>query len=181
LERIVIHSFVALLCYLRRLVPGHTGEVLRSFLTIIVSAMFCVGAHAQSAATDSEWKRTFSLDELVRAATPTFLSEPQSAGGGHSTSSLEQAQRAQAEGDMLTEFPHSDDTPWYIAGQANIIFQAHPGFHSPYSGKNSLLGGGEYKTSLLGTVYTAYQVQRLFNRPATGSQSPLQHRLHPRH
>jgi high affinity Mn2+ porin len=129
--------------------------------------MFCVGAHAQSAATDSEWKRTFSLDELVRAATPTFLSEPQSAGGGHSTSSLEQAQRAQAEGDMLTEFPHSDDTPWYIAGQANIIFQAHPGFHSPYSGKNSLLGGGEYKTSLLGTVYTAYQVQRLFNRPAT--------------
>jgi high affinity Mn2+ porin len=57
---------------------------------------------------------------------------------------------------VLTMFSHPDMKPWMIAGQANIIFQAHPGFHSPYSGPNSLHGRGEYKTSLLGTVYTGY-------------------------
>ena len=44
-----------------------------------------------------------------------------------------------------TMFPHPDDTRYFIAGQANIIFQAHGPFHSPYEGTNSLLGRGEYK------------------------------------
>ncbi len=140
---------------------------MRSFLTLMASIVFCAGLHAQVAPFDSDRETTFSLDEPVRAAAPDLLTALQSAGGGHSTASLEEAPTEQAADDMLTMFPHSDDTPWYVAGQANIIFQAHPGFHSPYSGKNSLLGGGEYKTSLLGTLYMAYQVQRLFNRPAT--------------
>ena len=58
----------------------------------------------------------------------------------------------------VTIFPHSDATRWLLAGQANIIFQAHPGFHSPYEGTNSLLARGEYKTSLLGTFYMGYQL-----------------------
>jgi hypothetical protein len=61
-------------------------------------------------------------------------------------------------------FPHSDDAPWYAAGQANIIFQAHPSFHAPYQGQNSLHGAGEYKTSLLGTLYLGYELQRLLHR-----------------
>ncbi len=96
--------------------------------------------------------------------------EPQSAGGGHSTASLSRAPRAAgqpapADDTPLTMFPHSDQTPWYVAGQANIIFQAHPSFHSPYQGVNSLHGAGEYKTSLLGTLYLGYQLQRLPLRP----------------
>jgi high affinity Mn2+ porin len=59
---------------------------------------------------------------------------------------------------QLTLFPHSDTARWMITGQANIIFQAHPGFHSPYSGVNSLLARGEYKTSLVGTLFLGYQV-----------------------
>jgi high affinity Mn2+ porin len=58
----------------------------------------------------------------------------------------------------LTMFPHPDDTRYFAAGQANIIFQAHGPFHSPYEGTNSLLSRGEYKTSLLGTAYLAYQL-----------------------
>ena len=54
-------------------------------------------------------------------------------------------------------FPHPDTAPWYVAGQANIIFQAHPPFHSPYQGPHSFHGAGEYKTSLLGTLYLGYQ------------------------
>lgn len=63
---------------------------------------------------------------------------------------------------QLTVFSHSDAARWLISGQANIIFQAHPGFHSPYSGTNSLLARGEYKTSLVGTLYTGFE---LVNNP----------------
>jgi hypothetical protein len=65
-----------------------------------------------------------------------------------------QAPEAQAP----TMFPHPDTTRYFVAGQANIIFQAHGPFHSPYEGTNSLLGRGEYKTSMLGTTYLAYQL-----------------------
>jgi high affinity Mn2+ porin len=57
-----------------------------------------------------------------------------------------------------TMFPHPDNWRIFIAGQANIIFQAHGPFHSPYEGINSLLSRGEYKTSLLGTLYLGAQV-----------------------
>jgi high affinity Mn2+ porin len=58
----------------------------------------------------------------------------------------------------LNIFPHNDANRYLISGQANIIFQAHPGFHSPYEGTNSLLARGEYKTSMVGTLYLGYQV-----------------------
>jgi hypothetical protein len=57
-----------------------------------------------------------------------------------------------------TMFPHSDTTRYLVGGQANIIFQAHAPFHSPYSGANSLLGRGEYKVSLIGTLYSAFEL-----------------------
>ena len=57
-----------------------------------------------------------------------------------------------------TLFPHSDTTPYLIAGQTNIVFQAHAPFHSPYEGTNSFLPRGEYKTSLLGTLYLGLQL-----------------------
>ncbi len=52
-----------------------------------------------------------------------------------------------------TMFPHSETSRYFIAGQANIIFQADGPFHSPYEGPNSFIGRGEYKVSLLGTLY----------------------------
>lgn len=67
----------------------------------------------------------------------------------------------------LTMFAHPDDKPWFVSGQANIIFQAHPGFHSPYEGDNSFLGRGEYKTSLLGTLFLGYQPWHGFSKDET--------------
>jgi high affinity Mn2+ porin len=58
----------------------------------------------------------------------------------------------------VTVFPHPDASRYLLSGQANIIFQAHPGFHSPYEGTNSLLARGEYKTSMVGTVYTGFEI-----------------------
>lgn len=66
---------------------------------------------------------------------------------------------------QLTVLPHSDTAPFLVAGQANIVFQAHPGFHSPYAGLNSMVGRGEYKVSLVGTLYLGLQAHpfRRFN------------------
>ena len=85
---------------------------------------------------------------------------------------------APAEETAPTIFPHSDTSRYYIAGQANIILQAHGPFHSPYEGTNSFLGRGEYKTSLLGTLFLGAQVRRdprtetdaIFNLESSGGR-----------
>jgi high affinity Mn2+ porin len=59
-----------------------------------------------------------------------------------------------------TVFPHSETAPWWVSGQVNVIFQGHPPFHALYSGLNSLRAEGETATSLVMTLYTAYQFNR---------------------
>jgi high affinity Mn2+ porin len=67
---------------------------------------------------------------------------------------------ASEEEPVVTFFPHPDQTRYYIAGQANIIFQSNFAFHSPYQGTNSFRNAAEYKTSLLGTIFLGYQPHR---------------------
>jgi high affinity Mn2+ porin len=55
-------------------------------------------------------------------------------------------------------FPHFKDTRFWLSGQANFIFQAHPDFTSPYSGKNSLSGNYEKATSRVLTLYTGIRL-----------------------
>jgi hypothetical protein len=72
---------------------------------------------------------------------------------------MDAAPQAQAPADPAM-FPHSDGTRYFIAGQANIIFQSHGPFHSPYEGTNSLLARGEYKPSLVGTLFMGFELVR---------------------
>ncbi len=58
----------------------------------------------------------------------------------------------------LTVFPHPESAPYFIFGQANVVFQGHPGFPAPYSGPNSMLARGEYKVSLVGTLFLGLQL-----------------------
>jgi hypothetical protein len=67
---------------------------------------------------------------------------------------------APSAGAPTTMFPHPENAPYFIAGQANIVFQAHGPFHSPYDGPNSLQARGEYKTSLVGTLFLGLQLNR---------------------
>ncbi|HEX3893925.1 MAG TPA: carbohydrate porin [Terracidiphilus sp.] len=84
----------------------------------------------------------------------------------------------QPEGASPTMFPHPENSRFYTAGQANFIFQAHGPFHSPYMGSNSFLGRGEYKPSLLGTLYLGAQLRRdpktdtdiIFNLESSGGR-----------
>ncbi len=56
---------------------------------------------------------------------------------------------------IVTMAPHAEDSRYWLSGQANIIFQGRLPFHSLYQGTNSFHNSAEYKTSLLGTLYTA--------------------------
>ena len=66
-------------------------------------------------------------------------------------------------------FAHPTDQPWYLAGQANSILQAHPAFHSPYEGTNSFLARGEYKVSLVGTMFLGLQPWKLVSPGGTAA------------
>ena len=61
---------------------------------------------------------------------------------------------------QVTMVPHPEDARYWISGQANIIYQGRLPFHSPYQGPNSFHNSAEYKTSLVGTLYTALRPTR---------------------
>jgi high affinity Mn2+ porin len=49
---------------------------------------------------------------------------------------------------------------FWLSGQANLIFQAHGPFHSPYQGTNSLIGTGETANSRVFTLFTGLKLRR---------------------
>ena len=54
--------------------------------------------------------------------------------------------------------PHLRDERFWISGQTNFIFQAHPGFYAKYTGANSLVPNYEKATSRVMTLYTGVQL-----------------------
>lgn len=60
---------------------------------------------------------------------------------------------------VVTMLPHPESRYW-LSGQANVIFQGKLPFHSRYQGENSLSSAAEYKTSLMGTLFTAVRPTR---------------------
>jgi hypothetical protein len=55
-------------------------------------------------------------------------------------------------------FPRLRDTRFWLSGQMNFVFQAHPPFHAPYSGRNSLNPNYEKATSRVMTLYTGVRL-----------------------
>ena len=70
------------------------------------------------------------------------------------------AGRESQESPVVAMAPHPEDSIYWISGQANIIFQGRLPFHSPYEGTNSFRSSAEYKTSMVGTIYTALRRSR---------------------
>jgi hypothetical protein len=77
-----------------------------------------------------------------------------------------------AESDPEAMFPRLADTRYWISGQANFIFQAHPSFRAAYSGPNSLDPDSEHATSRVLTLYTGFRLNHstelLFDIEETG-------------
>ena len=66
-----------------------------------------------------------------------------------------------AEGKPATTiFPHSDTSRFWVSGQANFIYQAHPVFPAKYSGPNSLPTAAQSVASRVLTLYTGLQVSK---------------------
>jgi high affinity Mn2+ porin len=59
---------------------------------------------------------------------------------------------------VLTMFPHSKTTRWWVSGQDNIISQWHPSFDAQYSGPNSFRSQAEHATSNVATLFTGLQL-----------------------
>ena len=60
--------------------------------------------------------------------------------------------------DPATLFPHSESSRFWISGQANIITQWHPAFHSPYQGPNSLSPEAQDASSRVLTLLTGLRI-----------------------
>ena len=60
--------------------------------------------------------------------------------------------------DVLTLFPHSETSRYWISGQANFILQWHDTFPAAYSGKNSFTSPAQNATSKVYTLYLGYQL-----------------------
>jgi hypothetical protein len=59
---------------------------------------------------------------------------------------------------ITTFFPHSQTARYWISGQDNVIFQAHPSFDALYSGTNSFASQAENATSNIATLFLGYQI-----------------------
>jgi high affinity Mn2+ porin len=60
--------------------------------------------------------------------------------------------------DTEAMFPHFKNSRFWLSAQANFIFQAHPPFHAPYSGPNSLGSHYDKATSRVMTLYTGVRL-----------------------
>ena len=74
----------------------------------------------------------------------------------------------------LTVFDHSQTSRFWISGQVNFIFQAHPDFNALYSGENSLKANGEHAVSQVWTLYTGVELTKstefLFDVESSGGR-----------
>ena len=60
---------------------------------------------------------------------------------------------------IITMFPHSKTSRYWISGQDNIIFQCHPSFYAKYNGPNSFTPGSNNATSNVSTLFLGYQLR----------------------
>ncbi|HXR40731.1 MAG TPA: hypothetical protein VN776_16625 [Terracidiphilus sp.] len=125
----------------------------------LAGALLLTGALASAQAPDSLPSATEPQGppvQLFAQVGPALLTADTQRGGiGKRSTDMSPVGHEPNDAPVVSMAPHSEDSLWWISGQANIIIQGDLPFHSPYEGTNSFLGRGEYKTSMVGTLYTA--------------------------
>lgn len=132
-------------------------------LQIYCLLMVCLAAFPARAQDAAAGRQPVSTQELAQDAAqntpPDFQSQAKPASDASAqTSDSSPSPEDSAGSDLLTLFPHSNTSRYWISGQANIILQWHPAFPAAYSGKNSLRSHAENATSKLYTLYLGYQL-----------------------
>jgi high affinity Mn2+ porin len=97
-----------------------------------------------------------SLGQTQSSGSSSTPGSPSTAATDQGSAELHQSDQGQA--DPETMLSHFSDTRFWLSGQANFIFQAHPDFYAPYSGKNSLSPHYEKATSRVLTLYTGVRL-----------------------
>src|ERR1700722_5013309 len=97
---------------------------------------------------------------LVTVATVTIPTVPLRAQQSASPAVDTASASADPPADDSTEsmLPHLKSTRFWLSGQANFVFQAHPDFQAPYSGTHSLSPDYEKATSRVVTLYTGVRL-----------------------
>ena len=114
---------------------------------VILALLVCAGmAAAQESNPQSVTAVTPSPSRQTPPSPTDSAADPADPPAGTSDDSVE------------TMVPHLSDTRFWLSGQANIIFQAHPAFHALYSGKNSFRPDFEHATSRIFTMYTGVRL-----------------------
>jgi hypothetical protein len=108
-------------------------------LLITLALAFALGAVAPAC-----WAQSQVASDCRQSAAPPADDPP-----GPSTD---------ANADTEAMFPHFKDSRFWLSGQANFIFQAHPGFHADYSGPHSLSPHYDKATSRVMTLYTGVRL-----------------------
>ena len=106
-----------------------------------------------------------ALAFVLGAAALTAWAQTQSASASAPTSASASADAAdppgppsEANADPESMLLHFKDTRFWLSGQANFIFQAHPDFHADYSGPHSLSPDYDKATSRVMTLYTGVRL-----------------------
>src|SRR6201981_3047041 len=97
---------------------------------------------------------TFASAQDSPALPPTALPQQNS----QPSTDTPDASDAAVDDPVESMFPRLHNTRFWLSGQANFIFQAHPDFHAPYSGTNSLSPRYEKATSRVLTLYTGVRI-----------------------
>ena len=93
---------------------------------------------------------------LMSAQTVTPLEQP--SGDQQQATPPSDSSSEPASDDLVTLFPHSNTSRYWISGQANVVLQGHPLFSAKYTGPNSLTPGAQSATTHVLTLYTGYEL-----------------------
>jgi hypothetical protein len=139
--------------------PNSAFPALVGLICVLASAAGLAAAQAPAALPSAPDPQLQPVQQLAQAGPAQPFLDPQR-GSGIGSGSANPAAREPQEAPALAMAPHPENSRYWLSGQANIILQGDLPFHSPYQGINSFIGRGEYKTSLVGTLYTALRPTR---------------------
>jgi high affinity Mn2+ porin len=143
---------------LERLFPG----LMRRFtfqigLAILFVLLLCLAIPCNAAAQDAQQADSSTP---VIAATAHDADRPAQRASGDTPPESGPAPAATEpeSSDVLTLFPHSETSRYWISGQANIVLQWHGRFPAAYSGTNSFKPAPENTTSKVYTLFLGYEL-----------------------
>jgi len=112
------------------------------------------------AAPQPQLAASIRVAQLAQAGPAPQADDDRSGGIGKKATDMSPVGHEPNDAPVVSMATHGEDSLWWISGQANIIIQGDLPFHSAYQGMNSFIPRGEYKTSMVGTLYTALRRSR---------------------